>query len=64
METFYYEAYNQPNVRLVDLLETPIERIKEDGLRTSEEDFKLDMIIYATGFSASKCHMIDVAISG
>ncbi|KUJ21444.1 FAD/NAD(P)-binding domain-containing protein [Mollisia scopiformis] len=52
METFYYEAYNQPNVHLVDLLETPIECITEDGLKTSREDFKLDMIIYATGFSA------------
>ena len=25
METRYYEVYNQPNVRLVDLRETPIE---------------------------------------
>lgn len=62
METSYYEAYNQPNVRLVDLLETPIESIKEDGLRTSQEDFKLDIIIYATGFSASKYHLVDIAI--
>ncbi|KAF2709142.1 FAD/NAD(P)-binding domain-containing protein [Pleomassaria siparia CBS 279.74] len=52
METSYYEAYNRPNVRLVDLLETPIERIEENGVKTSKEDFKLDIIIYATGFSA------------
>lgn len=56
METSYYEAYNRPNVRLVDLFETPIERIKEDGLKTSKEEFELDMIVYATGFSASKYH--------
>ncbi|KAE9983501.1 hypothetical protein EG328_009841 [Venturia inaequalis] len=30
METHYYEAYNQPNVRLVDVLETPIECITEE----------------------------------
>lgn len=54
METFYYEAYNQPNVRLVDLLETPLEQVTEDGLRTSQEDFKFDMLIYATGFNAGK----------
>jgi cation diffusion facilitator CzcD-associated flavoprotein CzcO len=54
METNYYEAYNQPNVRLVDLLSTPIECIKETGVKTSEEDFDLDIIIYATGFSASQ----------
>ncbi|KAF2431729.1 FAD/NAD(P)-binding domain-containing protein [Tothia fuscella] len=52
METHYYETYNQPNVRLVDLLETPVDRIKEDGLQTSQEEFKIDAIIYATGFSA------------
>ena len=27
LETHYYEVYNQPNVRLVDINETPIERI-------------------------------------
>lgn len=54
METFYYEAYNQPNVRLVDLLETPIERITADGVKTTTEGFKCDVLIYATGFSASE----------
>lgn len=54
MESHYYEAYNQPNVRLVDLLETPVECITEKGVKTSEEEFELDMIVYATGFSASK----------
>ncbi|KAK5331697.1 hypothetical protein LTR93_000702 [Exophiala xenobiotica] len=52
METFYYEAYNQPNVRLIDLTETPIERITEGGLKTTEETFEFDMVIYATGFNA------------
>lgn len=54
METYYYEAYNQPNVRLVDLLETPIERITEDSVKTSTEEVKCDILVYATGFSASK----------
>ncbi|KAK1020210.1 hypothetical protein LTR33_019141, partial [Friedmanniomyces endolithicus] len=52
METFYYEAYNRPNVRLVDLLETTIERVNADGITTSQEEFKFDMLIYATGFDA------------
>ncbi|KAF2640006.1 FAD/NAD(P)-binding domain-containing protein [Massarina eburnea CBS 473.64] len=52
METCFYEAFNRPNVRLVDLLSTPIERIDEYGVKTSQEEVKLDMIIYATGFSA------------
>ena len=54
METFFYEAFNEPHVRLVDLLETPIEEINSRGLRTSKEDFQFDMLIYATGFSASE----------
>ena len=52
LETNYYEVYNQDNVELVDLRETPIERITPEGLRTSDRDFAFDMIIYATGFDA------------
>ena len=33
LETKYYEVYNQPNVKLVDIKETPIERITPRGSR-------------------------------
>ncbi len=46
------EAYNRPNVRLIDLNKTPIERVTETGIKTTGEDFEFDMIIYATGFDA------------
>ena len=36
METSYYEVYNQPNVELVDIKETPIERITPKGIKTSD----------------------------
>ena len=52
METFYYEAYNKPNVHLVDLAETPIARITPTGIRTTERDYDFDIIVYATGFDA------------
>jgi len=52
METKYYEVYNQPNVKLVDINETPIERITPDGIKTSDAEHKFDIIIYATGFDA------------
>ncbi len=52
LETNYFETYNRDNVRLVDLSETPIERITETGIRTSAEDHELDIIVYATGFDA------------
>ena len=34
LETGYYEVYNQPNVELVDINETPIERITPRGIQT------------------------------
>ena len=52
METHYYEVYNQDNVMLVDLRETPITRIMEAGIETSDEMHEFDMIVYATGFDA------------
>ena len=52
METNYYEVYNQPNVQLVDLRETPLEAITPAGVRTSAQEYAVDMIVYATGFDA------------
>src|SRR5215475_5441612 len=52
LESGYYEVYNQPNVRLVDLRDTPIERITKAGIKTSDTEYAFDMIIYATGFDA------------
>ncbi|WP_204848378.1 flavin-containing monooxygenase [Rhodopila globiformis] len=52
LESGYFEVYNQPNVKLVDLAETPIERITPAGIRTSDADYEFDMIVYATGFDA------------
>ena len=52
METNYYEAYNRPNVHLVDLQETPIERITANGVQTTDQEYELDVIVYATGFDA------------
>ncbi len=52
METNYFEAYNRDNVELVDIGETPLVRVTETGLRTSERDYDFDIIVYATGFDA------------
>jgi cation diffusion facilitator CzcD-associated flavoprotein CzcO len=52
LETFYYEVYNRDNVELVDIKETPIERITPDGIKTSDAEYAFDIIIYATGFDA------------
>ena len=52
LESGYFEVYNQPNVKLVDLTETPIERITPTGIKTSDAEYEFDIIIYATGFDA------------
>ena len=52
LETNYFEAYNRDNVELVDLLETPIERITPTGIETSAGHHDLDVLVYATGFDA------------
>ena len=52
LETHYFEAYNRDNVRLIDINETPIERITPKGVQTTYQEFEFDLIIYATGFDA------------
>jgi cation diffusion facilitator CzcD-associated flavoprotein CzcO len=48
--TGYYEAFNQPNVALVDLQQTPIIRMTERGIETAEGVRELDIVVWATGF--------------
>jgi cation diffusion facilitator CzcD-associated flavoprotein CzcO len=52
METGYYETYNQPNVRLIDVNETPVERITPRGVQVGGEELEFDVIVFATGFDA------------
>ena len=52
LESGYYEVYNQDNVRLVDVLEAPIQRIKPNGVETADSEYELDLLIHATGFDA------------
>ncbi len=52
LETNYYEAFNRPNVKLVDVKSAPIEEITATGIRTTDAHHDLDVIIFATGFDA------------
>jgi cation diffusion facilitator CzcD-associated flavoprotein CzcO len=64
LETRYYEVYNRPNVELVDITQTPIERITPEGIKTSDRSFEFDIIIYATGFDAITGSFDRIDISG
>ena len=63
-ESGYYEVYNQDNVLLVDVREAPIERITPTGIKTRDEEYELDVIIYATGFDAITGGLINLNITG
>ena len=53
LESGYFEAYNQPNIHLVDLQKTPITRITETGVETSDgKEHAMHILICATGFDA------------
>lgn len=64
MSNVYLQTFNQPNVRLVALPETPIEEIIPTGIRTSTETIPLDVIVYATGFDAISGPVFAIDISG
>jgi cation diffusion facilitator CzcD-associated flavoprotein CzcO len=46
----YFEAFNDPKVTLVDLRETPIVRMTETGIETTERVREHDVVVWATGF--------------
>ena len=64
LDTGYYATYNRDNVNLVDLRQTPIRRITPTGIRTTEQDFQLDVIVFATGFDAMTGTFFKIDIRG
>lgn len=64
LEQTYYEVFNQPNVTLVDLKETAIERATATGLRTSAGEHPLDVLVLATGFDAVTGGITQIDIRG
>ena len=60
----YYETYNRDNVTLVDMHHEPIEEITEQGLRTSEGEYTLDALVFATGFDAMTGALFAIDIRG
>jgi cation diffusion facilitator CzcD-associated flavoprotein CzcO len=63
-ESGYYEVYNQDNVLLVDVREAPIERITPNGLKTTDAEYQLDVIIFATGYDAVTGSLNKIDIHG
>jgi len=64
VDTGYYATFNRDNVTLVDLRKTPIEAITPRGVRTSEADYEVDAIVFATGFDAMTGALLNIDIRG
>jgi cation diffusion facilitator CzcD-associated flavoprotein CzcO len=62
--TGYYETFNRPNVALVDLHETPIVRMTEDGIETTEATREHDVVVWATGFDFGTGALTRMGIHG
>lgn len=65
VDSGYFETFNRPNVRLVDIAKRPIERITKTGVRLQDgEHFELDSLVMATGFDAMTGALLRIDIRG
>jgi cyclohexanone monooxygenase len=64
LDTGYYDTFNKEHVTLVDIRKTPLVEITETGVRTSEAEYEVDAIVFATGFDAMTGALLSVDIRG
>ncbi len=64
VDTGYYETYNRPNVRLIDVSGSPIERIAPGGVAAAGVLHEVDVLILATGFDAMTGALLKMDIRG
>ncbi|MFS0553814.1 flavin-containing monooxygenase [Brevibacillus sp. 179-C9.3 HS] len=64
LDTNYYETYNRENVTLVDVKSAPIAEITPRGLKTTEAEYELDIIVFATGYDGMTGPLFKIDIRG
>jgi len=64
LENGYYEAYLRDNVQLIDVNEEPIVGLTPTGIKTSEQEIPLDVLICATGFDAVTGALDNINVRG
>ena len=64
VDTDYYDTFNRDNVTLIDLRTAPIEAITPTGLRTRDEAYAVDSLVFATGFDAMTGALLSIDIRG
>lgn len=60
----YLETFNRDNVTLVNLKRTPIEAITANGIRTSDQEYPFDVLVFATGFDAITGALSRIQVTG
>ena len=64
IDTNYFETYNRDNVDLVDIRHSPIQEITPTGIRTEDQEYELDIIVFATGFDAMTGYLLQNGYPG
>ncbi|PPR16112.1 MAG: Phenylacetone monooxygenase [Alphaproteobacteria bacterium MarineAlpha9_Bin3] len=64
VDSNYYETYNKPNISLIDIKKDAIKEFNKDGISTKNNNFKVDVIILATGFDAMTGTLFNIDIQG
>ncbi len=64
VDSNYYEVYNEPHVKLVDVSKKPIERFTKSGIVTDGTEYELDAVVCATGFAAMTGSFDKIKITG
>ena len=64
VDTGYYDTFNRDNVSLIDIKNTPIERISTDGVSVDGQVYEVDAIVSATGFDAMTGALLNIDIRG
>jgi cyclohexanone monooxygenase len=65
VDSGYFETFNRPNVKLVDIAKRPIARITKTGVQLQDgEHFELDSLVMATGFDAMTGALLRIDIRG
>jgi cyclohexanone monooxygenase len=64
LDSDYFATFNKPNVELVDIRTTPIERLTQTGVKTTDAEYPADLIIFATGFDAITGPLVAMNIRG
>ncbi len=64
IDTNYFETYNRENVSLVDVKKAPIVEITPKGIRTTEAEYELDILVFATGYDGMTGPLLKMDIRG